>query len=154
MFEINNSYPVELMPRITAKELGERFEEVADIIDKENIGYVITDETGKEKFIICPYAWNNPINDDNFGCIINCALRYAIGRHTYMPAIVAEFLMAYINYFDYKTLYVAIKDIDMELKNNNVDDPEMWKNVQEKLTKRYWEIKEKRSNNDVKCSEN
>lgn len=57
MFELDHVYPINIMPRITAKELGERFEEIADIIDSEDIGYVITDETGKEKFIICPFEW-------------------------------------------------------------------------------------------------
>ena len=57
MFELDQVYPINKKPRITAKELGKRFEDIADIIDREDIGYVITDETGKEKFIICPFEW-------------------------------------------------------------------------------------------------
>ena len=52
MFELDQVYPINIMPRITAKELGERFEEIADIIDSEDIGYVITDETGKKIYYL------------------------------------------------------------------------------------------------------
>ena len=32
------------------------------------------------------------LQDDFFGTILNCAVRYAIGRQTYMPGLVIDFI--------------------------------------------------------------
>ena len=55
------------------------------------------------------------IFDDDFGCIINSAVRYALGRYTYMPSTVAEFVLKYLNYLDNKTISVMIYDMDEAL---------------------------------------
>lgn len=51
------------------------------------------------------------ISQDNFGCILNCAVRYAIGRQTYMPGIVIDFIQPLLPYVNDKTLYVFDQDI-------------------------------------------
>lgn len=48
---------------------------------------------------------------DDFGCICTCAIRYALGRMTYMPNLVQVFCMRNIDMLDTKTLKVAIRDI-------------------------------------------
>lgn len=50
-------------------------------------------------------------NNADFGAVLNCAVRYAIGRQTYMPKIVADFIKPLIPYVDDKTLYVLDQDI-------------------------------------------
>lgn len=81
--------------------------------------------------------------DDDFGCIINSALRYAISRHTYMPGVVVDFIRRYINIIDTKTIDVTIKDIDQELKQNNVHDPEMWSALKAELEARLSQLQTK-----------
>ena len=75
--------PLDQMARISRTELGEKLDEILDKADKDNVGFVITDE-GKDDLVLCPIRWMKCIYDDDFGCIVNSALRYAIGRHTYM----------------------------------------------------------------------
>lgn len=43
MREYENLHPVNEMERISRKELCERFDEVLDKVDKDDIGFVITD---------------------------------------------------------------------------------------------------------------
>ena len=48
---------------------------------------------------------------DDFGCICLCAVRYALGRMTYMPNLVQVFCMRNINMLDTKTLVTMIRDV-------------------------------------------
>lgn len=52
------------------------------------------------------------MNDEYFGAICLCALRYALGRHTYMPGIVQDFIRAHISEIDQSSIKVMIRDID------------------------------------------
>lgn len=51
------------------------------------------------------------LGDSSFGCILNCAVRYAIGRRTYMPGLVVDFIRPLLPYINDKTLYVFDQDI-------------------------------------------
>ena len=73
------------------------------------------------------------IFDDDFGCIINSAVRYSLGRYTYMPSTVAEFLLKYLNYLDNKTISVMICDIDEALKNEDLPLRKIWVELKSKL---------------------
>ena len=52
------------------------------------------------------------MNDQYFGTICLCALRYALGRQTYMPGIVQDFIRAHISDIDQNAIKVMIRDID------------------------------------------
>ena len=73
------------------------------------------------------------IFDDDFGCIINSAVRYSLGRYTYMPSTVAEFVLKYLNYLDNKTISVMICDIDEALKNEDLPLRKIWLELKSKL---------------------
>ena len=73
------------------------------------------------------------IFDDDFGCIINSAVRYSLGRYTYMPSTVAEFVLKYLNYLDNKTIGVMIYDIDEALKNEDLPLRKIWVELKSKL---------------------
>lgn len=51
------------------------------------------------------------VSTDKFGCILNCAVRYAIGRQTYMPGLVIGYITTLLPYINDKTLYVFDQDI-------------------------------------------
>ena len=53
------------------------------------------------------------INDD-FELMMISALRYAIGRYTYMPSVTIEYIRYLIPQLSAKTLYVMKRDIDEE----------------------------------------
>ena len=73
------------------------------------------------------------IFDDDFGCIINSAVRQSLGRYTYMPSTVAEFVLKYLNYLDNKTISVMICDIDEALKNEDLPLRKIWVELKSKL---------------------
>lgn len=87
MHEFRYLMPVEIMERISKQKLCNNFDEILDRVDKEDIGFVILNDDGKDGYVLCPAQWIQYCFDDDFGCIINSALRYAIYRHTYMPGV-------------------------------------------------------------------
>ena len=136
-------HPVDEMEHITRKELSEKFDEILDRIDNENIGFIISDCQAKD-VVLCPAHWITFQLDDDFGCIINSAVRYAIGRHTYMPGVVCNFVRKYINILDMKTIEVMIEDINQELKLG-IDQESLWIGLRGKLIERKngmkkWEV--------------
>ena len=134
MRECEYLHPIDKMERISREDLCKRFDEVLDKVDKDDIGYVITD-AGKKDMILCPARWLSFQLDDDFGCVINSALRYAIGRHTYMPGIVCNFVRKYLDILDAKTIEVMIEDITTELKFG-IDREELWVGLRDELIDR------------------
>lgn len=63
------------------------------------------------------------MNDKYFGTICLCALRYALGRQTYMPGIVQDFIRAHINEIDQSSIKVMIRDIDEADKFRTYNTP-------------------------------
>ena len=51
------------------------------------------------------------LQDDFFGTVLNCAVRYAIGRQTYMPSLVIDFIPPLIPYLNDKTLWCFDQDV-------------------------------------------
>lgn len=49
--------------------------------------------------------------DEDFGTVLVCALRYCIGRQTYMPSFVIDFIRPLLPDLDNRTLKVMINDI-------------------------------------------
>lgn len=50
-------------------------------------------------------------NNEDFGTILTCAVRYACGRQTYMPSIVIGFIRPLISEIDDKSLCCMERDI-------------------------------------------
>ena len=134
MRECEYLHPIDKMERISREDLCKRFDEVLDKVDKDDIGYVITD-AGKKDMVLCPARWFSFQLDDDFGCVINSALRYAIGRHTYMPGVVCKFVRKYLDILDAKTIEVMIEDITTELKFG-IDREELWVGLRDELIDR------------------
>lgn len=131
------------MEKITRKDLSTRFDEILETIEKDNVGFVIQDDDKKE-YVICPASWFDYCFDDNFGCIINSALRYSIGRHTYMPSVVAGFVRKYMSILDTKTIGIMVEDIDREPEfDEKLDYRDLWVSLQSDLKNRLNELKEK-----------
>ena len=49
--------------------------------------------------------------DDDFGAICNCAVRYALGRRTYMPGLVMDFIKPHLSELSDKTLWCFQRDL-------------------------------------------
>lgn len=74
---MTNLPSTENMERISRQELADNLDAVLDRVLRENIGLVITDE-GKDDLVICPSSWLEPFQTEEFGSVVNCALRYAM----------------------------------------------------------------------------
>ncbi len=70
-----------------------------------------------------------PVNAD-FGTVLNCAVRYAIGRQTYMPGLVIDFIRPLLPFIDDNTLWVFDKDIEEAMRislGDPIIDAPKWK---------------------------
>lgn len=51
------------------------------------------------------------LSDDFFGAVLNCAVRYSLGRQSYMPGLVMDFITPLLPYLSDKTLWCFEKDV-------------------------------------------
>ena len=51
------------------------------------------------------------VSDDNFGAVLNCAIRYCLGRRTYMPKLVMDYVRPLLPDLSDKALWCMEKDI-------------------------------------------
>lgn len=49
--------------------------------------------------------------DDDFGAILNCAVRYSLGRRSYMPKLVTGFITPLLPYLSDRTLGCFLRDL-------------------------------------------
>lgn len=50
-------------------------------------------------------------SDDDFGAVLNCAVRYALGRKTYMPSLVISFITPMLPMLSKKTVFCFDQDV-------------------------------------------
>lgn len=140
MQHVNYLKPVSSMERISRQYLCDNLDEILDRVDKEDIGFVIQDENGKDGHVLCPYRWMNYCFDEDFGCIVISAIRYAINRHTFMPETVVGFVRKYLHALTSQTLFAAIADIERAINANEPDDPGMWNGLLSEMKERVTEL--------------
>ena len=132
-------HPIETMQRISREELAEKLDELLDIVAKDNVGFVITNQ-GKDDLVLCPANWFNIYYDNDFGCIINSAVRYSLGRSSYMPSTTVRFVLRNLMVLDTRTIVVMIRDIDRELADEKLPYREVWVSLKIALEDRLQKI--------------
>lgn len=55
--------PLDQMERVSRADLSYQLNNILEIIDRDNVGYVIADE-GKNNLVLCPARWFNWANYD------------------------------------------------------------------------------------------
>lgn len=79
------------------------------------------------------------VRDDNFGAVLNCAVRYTVGRRSYMPYLVASFITPLVPDLSTKTLWVIRNDINEAAKFDDLGDPNIdaphWLGLREMVQK-------------------
>lgn len=75
-------------------------------------------------------------DDDFFGAVLNCALRYCIGRQSYMPGLVIDKITQWLPLLSDKTLWCFERDIQSadSLGDPDVDAPR-WRKFQSDVQK-------------------
>ena len=138
---INFLQPVETMKRVSREELAEKLDDLLEVVNKENVGFVITNE-GKDDLVLCPAKWFDLYYDDDFGCIINSAVRYSLGRSSYMPSTTVKFVLKYLMVLDIRTITVMIEDIDRSLVDEQLPYKDTWLSLKYALEDRLEKIQE------------
>ena len=124
---------------MSGEELAEKLDELLDIVAKDNVGFVITNQ-GKDDLVLCPANWFNIYYDNDFGCIINSAVRYSLGRSSYMPSTTVRFVLRNLMVLDTRTIVVMIRDIDRELADEKLPYREVWVSLKIALEDRLQKI--------------
>ena len=137
--------PIETMQRISREELAEKLDELLDIVAKDNVGFVITDQ-GKDDLVLCPANWFNIYYDNDFGCIINSAVRYSLGRSSYMPSTTVRFVLRNLIVLDTRTIVVMIRDIDREIADEKLPYRDVWVSLKIALEDRLQKIQDEGGN--------
>lgn len=134
--------PLESMERISRQVLADDLDTVLERISREDIGLVITEE-GKDDLVLCPASWFNLDYVDDFSCVINSALRYAMRSEDEESAAVVQYLRRHYQLFDEKTLSVAVADLERELNQPiaPLKQPQVWKELQELFRQRLDELR-------------
>ena len=137
---------LESMERISRQALAADLDAVLERVSRENIGLVITDE-GKDDLVLCPASWFDFDYVDDFGCVINCALRYAMRTEDEESEAVVRYARCHYRLFDEKTLSVAVADLERELNQPIVTrkQPQVWKELQELFRQRLDELRKESS---------
>lgn len=73
------------------------------------------------------------LQDDNFGAVLNCAVRYCIGRRTYMPDLVTSYIRPLLPYLNRKTINCMWNDIRIEKNYGDPCDEAVWMNFLQDL---------------------
>ena len=76
---------------ITVDELKERTSSLLNLVTEGQRPLRVCMNNGKE-FLLCPQDLLAPICDADFRLILLSAMRYAMGRNTYMPAVVSDYI--------------------------------------------------------------
>ena len=125
MEQTESFHTTENMERISRQHLCDNLDSILENVSQENIGFVITD-AGKDDLVLCPASWLSPLVSEGFGCIVNSAVRYSLGRDTYMPDVAVQFILDHMNLLDLRTVTVMYRDIQKALEDENLPHRETW----------------------------
>ena len=76
----------------------------------------------------------DPTTDD-FGSICVCAVRYALGRNTYMPSVVCGFVKPLLDRIEPKAISVMLRDVDEAISCPDLSDFDTWYSFKYALVK-------------------
>ena len=115
---------------ITIDELKERTSSLLDLVTEEQRPLRVCTNNGKE-FLLFSQDLLAPIRDADFRLILLSAMRYAMGRNTYMPAVVSGYIKRHFRFLDDKFLASAADDIRQHLEDyaEHEPNPNLWQGL-------------------------
>ena len=101
-----------------------------NLVTKEQRPLRVCMNNGKE-FLLFPQDLLAPICDSDFRLILLSAMRYAMGRNTYMPIVVADYIKRHRQFLDDKFLVLATDDIRRHLEDyaEHEPNPNLWQGL-------------------------
>ena len=115
---------------ITIDELKEQTNNLLDRVIEEQRPLRVCMDNDKE-LLLFPQDLLAPIRDADFRLILLSAMRYAMGRNTYMPAVVSDYIKRHIRFLDDKFLALAADDIRRHLEDyaEHEPNPNLWQGL-------------------------
>lgn len=87
------------------------------------------------------------ISSEEFGSLVICAIRYCIGRRTYMPHVIIDFVSPLIGSLSSTALNCINRDISQAINTNSLGDEIIdtpaWKKFYDKINE---ELNERKTN--------
>jgi len=119
------------MERITRQQLADNFDEILEKVEKENVGYVILDNEGKDGQVLCPVKWFETETND-----IPSVMRALKRRKEEMYSLVEETISKIEN--DIITDKEAIEDFQFMLMDygDDVKFFELYRSLTQVLNKK------------------
>ena len=126
-YEVN---PFQDYESITIDELKDQANSLLNLVTEEQQPLRVCMNNGKE-FLLCLQDLLAPICDADFRLILLSAMRYAMGRNTYMPAVVSDYIKRHLRFWDDKFLALAADDIQRHLEDYAEHEPNLnlWQNL-------------------------
>ena len=114
----------------TIDELKEQTASLLNLVMEGHLPLRVCMNNGKE-FLLFPQDLLAPIRDADFRLILLSAMRYAMGRNTYMPAVVSDYIKRHLRFLDDKFLALAADDIQRHLEDYAEHEPNLnlWQNL-------------------------
>ena len=130
-YEVNSFQNYE---SITIDELKDQANSLLNLVTEEQRPLRVCMNNGKE-FLLFPQDLLAPICDSDFRLILLSAMRYAMGRNTYMPIVVADYIKRHRQFLDDKFLVLATDDIRRQLEDYAECDPNsnLWRSLLDAL---------------------
>ena len=115
---------------VTIDGLKEQTSNLLDLVTEEQRPLRVCMNNGKE-FLLFSQDLLAPICDSDFRLVLLSAMRYAMGRNTYMPAVVSGYIKRHIRFLDDKFLALAADDIRRHLEDyaEHEPNPNLWQNL-------------------------
>lgn len=119
---------------VTIDELKSQTSRLLDQATKEQQPLRVSMKNGRE-FLLFPQELLAPLCDNDFRLIVLSAMRYAMGRNTYMPLVVTDYIKRHIRMLDGKFLVLAANNIRHHFEDYGEHEPNMalWQNLLDEL---------------------
>ena len=123
-YEVNSFQNCE---SITIDELKDQANSLLNLVMEEQRPLHVFMNNGKE-FLLFPQALPAPICDSDSRLILLSAMRYAMGKNTCIPMVVADYIKRHIQLLDDKFLVLAADDIRWHLEDyaEHEPNPNLW----------------------------
>ena len=126
--------PFQNYESITIDELKDQANSLLNLVTEEQRPLRVCMNNGKE-FLLFPQNLLDPVCDSDFRLILLSAMRYAMGRNTCMPIVVADYIKRHIRLLDDKFFVLAADEIRQHLEDyaEYEPNPNLWQGLLDAL---------------------
>ena len=119
---------------ISVDDLKDQSNSLLNLVTEDQRPLRVFMDNGKE-CLLFPQDVLAPISDPDFRLILLSAMRYAMGRKTHMPSVIADYIKRHLQLLDDKFLALAVGDIRQHLEDyaEHESNPDLWQNLLDAL---------------------